>query len=61
MPKHKDPPPGSCARCYNHVENGKHGSNFMGLFGEPECAECTDHYLNGCPTLVPPKKGFGWL
>jgi hypothetical protein len=60
MPKRKEPPVGACPQCFNHVENKDHGSTFLGLFGEPECAACTDHYNNGCPTVVPPKPGFGW-
>lgn len=60
MPKRKDPPPGACPQCWHHVEGGGHRSNWLGLFGEEECAACTDHYLNGCPTVVPPKKGFSW-
>lgn len=58
----KEAPPGACRQCWHDVEGGGHRSNCGGLFGEPECARCTDHYENGCPPemIVPPKKGFSW-
>ncbi|MFJ5150678.1 pRL2-8 [Streptomyces sp. NPDC088353] len=51
----KDTPPGECPQCWQHAHDRRVHRKL-----KPREAQCVDHMVNGCPTIVPKRKSSWW-